>query len=526
MMKKTLNQKKQKEISSINQYFGNTVKPMQKHKTAPSQSKLFKTSTITKGTTTNKNLLKRVKQNQHTKVTQSNEFKTNDKMKISLDTQCPITNKRNQNCPSVIQSTEIKHKKLDTNPFNYKEINKMSSKNTSPLHSMIAHEMKIIKDSNSKVGVKSKFNSQKNKTIYLENKKLRNSNTPKSTRSSDNSKNNIDENKQNSVENNNPSILNNDVFLQKILTLFVSLKSNGENGNKTSLLSLERTNEEKLRELIEKIKLISIPNTNSQLTTLSSLDYDSQQRKEIYKIYFDFIFNILEDIKHLASEKVTEHLNQIEEVNSAKLTNTCNIEESQLEEKSNMIIPMGNININNIDNVANSFTQLISSISSDYYQKIIYEDYENNIFGNSNNLNPFEISNQIRIENEKSNLLDSTPVQFIQRKKTFMSTDKTLKMSEIEESELYNIVNDNIINKCKKQNEVPLPVLSSIISTIRKGAILNETKVPITKGRENLTRHVQSNTDDLPLMIINKEISKNQNNRTANKDEDGNCIIF
>lgn len=521
MMKKTLNQKKQKEISSINQYFGNSVKPMQKHKTAPSQSKLFKTATIAKTTTGNKNLLKRAKQNQYMKVTQSNEFKTTDKMKISLDTQTQSANKK-----TVLQSTEIKHKKLDTNPINYK----ISSKNTSPLHSLIAHEIKIIKDSNNKMGVKSQFNSQKSKKIYIENKNLRNSNTPKSTRSSENSKNNIDEIKQKPIEN-NPSILNNDIFLQKILTLFVSLKPNGEKDNKNELLSLESNNEAKLRELTEKIKLISIPNSNSLLTALSSINSDSQQRKEIYKIYFDFIFSILEDIKHLASEKVTEHLNQIEEVNStAKLTNTCNIEESQLEEKSNMIIPIGNININtNIDNVANSFTQLISSISSDYYQKIIYEDYENNIFGNNaNNLNSFEISNQIPIEKEKTNLLDSTPVQFIQRKKTFMSTDKTLKMSQIEESELYNIINDDIVNnenynKTNKQNEVPLPVLSSIINTIRKGAIPKETK-PITKGRVNLTRHVQSNTDDIPRMIINKKIGGI--NRTENKEDDGNCIIF
>ena len=525
MMKKTLNQKNQKEISSITQYFGNSVKPMQKHKTAPSQSKLFKTATITKAATGNKNLLKRAKQNQHTKITQSNEFKTNDKMKISLDIQ--TQNKKTQNVPSVIQSTEIKHKKLDTNY-------KISSKNTSPLHSLIAHEIKIIKDSNNKMGVKSQFNSQKNKKIYLDNKNLRNSNTPKSTRSSENSKNNIDEIKQKPIDN-NPSILNNDIFLQKILTLFVALKPNGENGNKNELLSLESNNEAKLRELTQKIKLFSIPNSNSLLTALSSINSDSQQRKEIYKIYFDFIFSILEDIKHLASEKVTEHLNQIEEVNStAKLTNTCNIEESQLEEKSNMIIPIGNININtNIDNVANSFTQLISSISSDYYQKIIYEDYENNIFGNNaNNLNSFEISNQIQIEKEKSNLLDNTPIQFIQRKKTFMSTDKTLKMSQIEESELYNIVNDNIVNnenfnKTNKQSEVPLPVLSSIINTIRKGAIPKETK-PITKGRVNLTRHVQSNTDDIPRMIINKKIGgyNMQNNRTENKEDNGNCIIF
>ena len=209
---------------------------------------------------------------------------------------------------------------------------------------------------------------------------------------------------------------------------------------------------------------------------------------EIYKTYFDFIFKILNEIKILATAEINQSLilKQIDEVNSnTKLTNTCNIEDSQLEEKSHMIVPEGNVDLNeNITNVNNSFSEFISSINSDFYQKIIYDDYENHIYSNNNSfeisksnstykkVSPNNINSTRRMnikmkggnENMKVNQLDVTPVQFAPRKQSFMSSDKTIKMNDTDDSEIYAQKGNEKINTANK----PLPIVNNIINKVRK----------------------------------------------------------
>ena len=596
-MMKNYHIQKQKEIFS---HSGNIKQLLQKHQTAPSQSKIFNTRVVSKQPNTiKKTFTKKSQTNPQNKISLSNEFKHITKQKQSSMLTAnginnhAITTPNSNNIKSTVQSSEL-YKPLTESNNDIKlkaEImmansNKNFSKNTSPFkigknnYNNISNRCKCtnnVNNPNTSIHIKTSCLNDN----YMQPMNTNSNNTPKSTNCSETTKIQqqvkplpVKESNANKLINDKVGILSNDVFLKKILSMFVSLKPNSEvNSNEEIIKDFYLDSQSKLKDLELKVNSIVINNTithNMPGKHLSEIFIGSKTRIEIYKTYFDFIFNVLGEIKQLATKEINHSLilKQIDEVNSnTKLTNTCNIEDSQLEEKSHMIVPEGNIDLNNnIPVTNNSFSQFISSINSDFYQKIIYDDYDNNLYGN----NSFEISksnstykkipapsinnNSKRMnmklnkknpyENNKVNALDITPIQFGQRKQSFMSNDKTIKMSDTEESGYYNYVNNGNVKP-----ETPLPIVISVTNKVRMetlnknrnkmhpNQIINNVNLSkkTHKRSEQLniqnTKHLPVKTNEIPKIskiknnISNQIKIKNVSNKNKNEDNN-NCLIF
>lgn len=566
MMKNYYTQK-QKDISSTNSNSANIKQLLQKHQTAPSQSKIFNTRSVTLHPNSIKKTFTKKNQVNPGKFSLSNEFKHHSNkqkqtlnLAVSLNSHATTTPNSN-NIKSTLQSTEIRkpltefntEPKHSPNDIMVSNANKNYSKNSSPLY-----KKRQLNQNINKINTSSHFqvlNTNSNNTP----KSTTMSETPKVAQSVKTPEFTLKENK---IINEDVGILSNDVFLKKILSMFVSLKPNGEMNTEEKLIKeFYSDSQAKLKDLDLKIKSIVINNTIANKVhhrKLSEIFVGSQTRMEIYKTYFDFIFTILNEIKILATTEINQSLilKQIDEVNSnTKLTNTCNIEDSQLEEKSHMIVPVGNVDLNeNITNVNNSFSEFISSINSDFYQKIIYDDDENHIYSNNNN--SFEISKSnstykkvlpsninstrrmnIKMkrgnENNKVNQLDVTPVQFAPRKQSFMSSDKTIKMNDTDDSGIYNEPKMNEkINTASK----PLPIVNNIIKKVRKENLYKKTfskmhpNQIITKANEIKNSAVKSsNIKNKQIKVGMKTVEPRQRPKLKNpilKKDDNNCFIF
>lgn len=570
MMKNYYTQK-QKDISSTYSNSTNIKQLLQKHQTAPSQSKIFNTRSVTLHPNSIKKTFSKKNQVNPGKFSLSNEFKHHSNkqkqtlnLAVSLNSHA-ITTPNSNNIKSTLQSTEIRkplpefntEPKHSTNEIMISNTNKNYSKNSSPLYKkrqLNTNINKINTSSHVQVLNTNSNNTPKSTTMSETPKIAQSIKTPEFTL------------KENKIINEDVGILSNDVFLKKILSMFVSLKPNGEMNTEEKLIKdFYSDSQAKLKELDIKIKSIVINNTianNVHHRKLSEIFVGSQTRMEIYKTYFDFIFKILNEIKILATTEINQSLilKQIDEVNSnTKLTNTCNIEDSQLEEKSHMIVPVGNVDLNeNITNVNNSFSEFISSINSDFYQKIIYDDYENHIYSNNNSfeisksnstykkVSPNNINSTRRMnikmkggnENMKVNQLDVTPVQFAPRKQSFMSSDKTIKMNDTDDSEIYAQKGNEKINTANK----PLPIVNNIINKVRKENLYKKSfskmhpNQIITKANEIKNSAVKSSniknkqikTGEVKKIAM-KTVEQRQRPKLKNpilKKDDNNCFIF
>lgn len=598
-MMKNFHIQKQKEISSVFSHSGNIKQLLQKHQTAPSQSKIFNTRGASKQPNTiKKTLTKKFQANPQNKISLSKEFKHITKQKqssmltVNGTNNHAITTPNSNNIKSTVQSSELCKPLTESNndiktkaEVMMANSNKNFSKNTSPFkigknnYNNVSNNCKRTNNvNNPNTSIHIKTSCLNDNYNYMQPMNTNSNNTPKSTNCSETTKIQqqvkpitLKEGNTNKLINDEVGILSNDVFLKKILSMFVSLKPNSEvNSNEEIIKDFYLDSQSKLKDLELKVNSIVINNTinqNMHGKSLSEIFLGSKTRIEIYKTYFDFIFKVLGEIKQLATKEINHSLilKQIDEVNSnTKLTNTCNIEDSQLEEKSHMIVPEGNIDLNNNNpGNNNSFSQFISSINSDFYQKIIYNDYENNLYGN----NSFEISksnstykkisapsiknNNKRMnlklnkknpyENNKVNALDITPVQFGQRKQ---SNDKTIKMSDTEESGYYNYANNG-----NKKPEMPLPIVNSVINKVRMETLnKNRNKMHPSQIINNVnlskkaykrsdqfnkqnTKHLPVKTNEIPKIskiknnISNQIKTKNVSNKNQNEDNN-NCLIF
>ena len=344
------------------------------------------------------------------------------------------------------------------------------------------------------------------------------------------------------TNNNNTSNIyshSNEIFLQKILEMFISLKPNISSNNEDILRELFIESQTKFKELETKINSIIITNSinHKQIQThqdhINEIYLNSQTRIEIYKTYFDFIYNILNEIKYITTREINHDLilKQIDEVNSntkSKLTNTCNVNESICEEKTNLILPMGgNIFMNNKQIVENELSEFISSIHSEFYQKLIFDDekkkkkiYNNNNIGNANNH------------------LDDTPLQYSKKnffpkkknsQKSCDSNDQTIKMSEddysstiirdddsIKESVVDN--NNNGNNKCiRKVNEIhPNQIINQV-------NINNQNRKQLMKYCNN----TNTNTYNQVGRNIKPPLQKGKTNDNGNNNNnENNCNVF
>jgi hypothetical protein len=333
----------------------------------------------------------------------------------------------------------------------------------------------------------------------------------------------------------------NEIFLQKILEMFISLKPNISSNNEDILTELFIESQNKFKELETKINNIIITNSinHKQIQTqqdhINEIYLNSQTRIEIYKTYFDFIYNILNEIKYITTREINHDLilKQIDEVNSntkSKLTNTCNVNESICEEKTNLILPMGgNIFINNKQIVENELSEFISSIHSEFYQKLIFDDEKKKtkIYNNNNNNNNICNCN---------NHLDDTPLQYSKKnffpkkknsQKSCDSNDQTIKMSEDDYSStiirdddsIKESVTDN--NKCiRKVNEIhPNQIINQV-------NINNQNRKQLMKYCNNNNTNTHTNTYNQVGRNIKPPLQKGKTNDNNNNNNENNCNVF
>ena len=339
----------------------------------------------------------------------------------------------------------------------------------------------------------------------------------------------------NTNDNNNNNIYShsNEMFLQKILEMFISLKPNISNNNEDILTELFQESQTKFKELENKINSIIITNSINHKQIQTQQDYineiylNSQTRIEIYKTYFEFIYNILNEIKYITTREINHDLilKQIDEVNSntkSKLTNTCNVNESICEEKTNLILPMGgNIFLNNKQIVENELSEFISSIHSEFYQKLIFDDEKKKTkIYNCNN-------------NNNVNHLDDTPLQYSKKnffpkkknsQKSCDSNDQTIKMSEddysstiIRDDDSIKESIDNNNNKCiRKVNE------------IHPNQIINQVNIN-NQNRKQLMKYCNNNNNNTNACNqvgrnVKPPLQKGKTN--DNNNNENNCNVF
>ena len=210
---------------------------------------------------------------------------------------------------------------------------------------------------------------EKNNQIIIT--KSTNEFTPKNTLSNYSIEKRV-ENKNSKIKLQDVDILNNDIFLKKILNMFLTIQNTNNNlDTNINEKNFSESISEKLKNLTTKISTIIINNNVNKnyinhniLTKLESninnIQLQSKVRMETYKAYFSFIFEVLEDIKELAKKKIEEKKSFIIENDNEK-TN-IDLIENNLDINSNFnynneILYCNNMN-NNVNNNSCFFTGL------------------------------------------------------------------------------------------------------------------------------------------------------------------------
>ena len=342
-------------------------------------------------------------------------------------------------------------------------------------------------------------------------------------------------NDNNNNSSNNVYSHSNEVFLQKILEMFISLKPNISNNNEDILSELFRESQSKFKELENKINSIIITNSINHKHIQTQQDYineiylNSQTRIEIYKTYFEFIYNILNEIKYITTREINHDLilKQIDEVNSntkSKLTNTCNVNESVCEEKTNLILPMGNIFLNNKQVADNELSEFISSIHSEFYQKLIFDDEKKKPKANAGSNN-----------NNNINHLDDTPLQYSKKnffpkkknsQKSCDSNDQTIKMSEDDYSSTI-IKDDDSIKESIVDNNNNNNKCTRKVNEIHPNQIINQ--VNINQNRKQFMKYSNNNNNNngcYNYSQVGRNVKPPLQKGKTNDNNENNCIVF
>ena len=281
--------------------------------------------------------------------------------------------------PIKTSNPKISYTPINNNIFMKTTPSQTNTKTNSPKKNVKTNNIKIINNNTHN-------NSQKSSTNYSSEKKVM-------------------ENKKIKYE--DIEVLNNDIFLKKILGMFVTLQQPIDKN------SDESNYNEEMKILSDKISGIILNNNinNEYILNTSSeklinkniklIQTESKIRYETYKTYFTFIFEILEKIKLLAKKQLEEENNiNIRNENPLIKINENNQYDSFLNDKSNTFYRIGNLEING--NSTNS--NFISSINEDFYQKFIngsksFTNNENTIRMNEDNENDNDSDESIIINN-------------------------------------------------------------------------------------------------------------------------------
>ena len=281
--------------------------------------------------------------------------------------------------PIKTSNPKISYTPINNNIFMKTNPSQTNTKTNSPKKNVKTNNIKIINNNTHN-------NSQKSSTNYSSEKKVM-------------------ENKKIKYE--DIEVLNNDIFLKKILGMFVTLQQPIDKNSDESIYN------EEMKMLSDKISGIILNNNinNEYILNTSSeklinkniklIQTESKIRYETYKTYFTFIFEILEKIKILAKKQLEEENNiNIRNENPLIKINENNQYDSFLNDKSNTFYRIGNLEING--NSTNS--NFISSINEDFYQKFIngsksFTNNEKTIRMNEDNENDNDSDESIIINN-------------------------------------------------------------------------------------------------------------------------------
>lgn len=300
---------------------------------------------------------------QNQNVNNHNSLKNNKKQMAAIRLK---SSKGKYHSPMKTSNPKISYTPINNNIFMKTTPSQTNTKTNSPKKNIKTNNLKIINNNTNNHSQKSSTNYSSEKKV-MENKKI----------------------KYEDID-----VLNNDIFLKKILGMFVTLQQPiGKNGD-------ESLYNEELKILSDKISGIILNNNINNEYILNSSDEklvnknlktiqtESKIRYETYKTYFTFIFEILEKIKLLAKKQLEEEniINQKNDDEKIIKLSEEHQSETFLNEKSNTLNKLGNLEING--NSTNS--NFISSINEDFYQKFIngsksFTNNENTIRMNDDN---------------------------------------------------------------------------------------------------------------------------------------------
>jgi len=346
--------------------------------------------------------------------------------------------------------------------------------------------------------------------------------------------------------------LKNNIFLKKIYSFIYNLMSKNYNSceleNNLELKNQFYNLENKLN-VISKSKGAKMNIINADLfdeihnfnnNRNNSIFYESNNRKLIYKSFFEFLNIMLNDIVKLSNEIQIQN-NTIENKNSLKKIDDLTSKISSLHSKINL---SKNYNIDNLDSpvfssvslknniiddennnlfgIEKESSQLISSFESDFYQQIIKKTFsKDNINSNQNTIKKIYIDNSKKNDNKIKNETSSIIIQ----NDDFSDTDIIINDSEfgtINSKSFSSKLSRKSISKKQSKKSIKKKLFdkeqnskrsesSEIRNSIRNIPILN---FPINK----LSGQIKSKINQKPILkkkIINPNI-KDKNNDKCN----------
>ena len=373
--------------------------------------------------------------------------------------------------------------------------------------------------------------------------------------------------------------LKNNIFLIKIYSFISNLISKNY-----KITDLEKNEEikQQFNTLINKIDLLK-NSKNNHINIINadffdeielfenrnnSLFYESNNRKLIYKTFFDFFYDILNDIIKLSNELPSEKNSSSENKISSKKIDDLTSKISSLHSKINFsknynldspvfstMSIKNNFNEND-DNIFFGFekdnSQLISSFGSDCYQQIIRQtfskdssDSNNNkikkIFIPKNKINNNNIINKNFLVNKSSststiiNNDDFSDSEIIINESQFGSIHSKKSIS----SKLSRRSNSNKENKKSlKRINVQINNDNNNIDRINNN-MKNKRSESLNENNKNIIRNIPISTPNIQKLknqinkkqIIQKPILINQkiivpNIKNNNNNQENKCLIF
>ena len=373
--------------------------------------------------------------------------------------------------------------------------------------------------------------------------------------------------------------LKNNIFLIKIYSFISDLISNNY-----EITDLEKNEEikQQFNTLTNKIDLLK-NSRNNQINIINadffdeielyqnknnSLFHESNNRKLIYKTFFDFFYDIINDIVKLSNELPSEKNSSSENKTSFKKIDDITSKISSLHSKINfsknynLDSPLfstmsikNNFNEND-DNIFFGFekdnSQLISSFGSDFYQQILRKTFSKDSSDSNNNK-----IKKIFIPKNKINNNNIINKNFLVNKSSSTSTiinNDDFSDSEIiiNESQFGSIHSKKSISSklsrrsnSNKENKKSLKKINVQINNdnnnmdIINSNLKNKRSESLNEKNKNIIRNIPISTPNIQKLknqinkkqIIQKPILINQkiivpNIKNNNNNQDSKCLIF